>query len=823
VHTVHAGPATGLVGVVALLGALAWSQGLGASGWQAGLAAGVVCSAVLARGLAQHGNQRLGAADWVTLVRAILVAGVAALVVDSVSGTGPRTALVSLAAVALVLDGLDGWVARRTGTASALGARFDMEVDAFLILVLSVLVARAAGPWVLAIGMARYAFLAAGWVAPWLRAPLPPRYWRKVVAAVQGIVLTVAASGVLPSPLTDAALVTSLALLAESFGRDVWFLWRHRPPPPSDRAQPGRPTAVASEDTSTRRPGGSSPWTGRAATVAVPPVTLRAWAVLAAVGLLWSALLVPDRIGSLGPARLLQIPVEAVVFVAVALALPSRARSWTASLAGGALGLAVLLKVGDLAFSLALGRTFDAVGDVAQLGAAASVLSHAAGRAVAVAGLALGGLLLLGLVLAMVRSARQVAGAVGRHQAGSVRALAALGIAWTLCAGLGLQTAPGEPVADSGAVGIAYQHVVQVRNDRQEQRVFADAAARDRFAATPSEDLLVGLRGKDVLVAFVESYGRVAVQGRDTAPVVGRVLDRGTARLRAAGFSARSGYLTSPTFGGLSWLAHSTLQTGLWVDNQRRYDALVAGTHLTLTGAFRKAGWRTVCDDPANRADWPEATSFYHCDQVYDARNVGYAGPGFGYAPMPDQYTLAAFQRRELAPRDRPPVMAEIDLVSSHAPWAPLPRLVGWDAVGDGSVFEAMPREGDSRYAVWRDPVRVHTAYAQSIAYSMEALISFVETFPDDRLVLLLVGDHQPAAVVSGSMADHDVPVTLVAHDPSVMERIAGWQWNPGLRPRPDAPVWPMSAFRDRFLAAFGPGPASIGQTVVAIARPGGR
>ena len=118
-----------------------------------------------------------------TLTRATLVGGVTALVADSFGRPAPVPPLVALTAVALVLDAVDGWVARRTGTASALGARFDMEVDAFLILVLSVYVAQSVGAWVLAIGAARYAFVAAGWLLPWLRGPLPPRYWRKVVAA----------------------------------------------------------------------------------------------------------------------------------------------------------------------------------------------------------------------------------------------------------------------------------------------------------------------------------------------------------------------------------------------------------------------------------------------------------------------------------------------------------------------------------------------------------------------------------------------------------------------------------------------------------------
>ena len=136
------------------------------------------------------------------------------------------------------------------------------------------------------------------------------------------------------------------------------------------------------------------------------------------------------------------------------------------------------------------------------------------------------------------------------------------------------------------------------------------------------------------------------------------------------------------------------MQSGLWVDSQRRYRQLLVGDRMTLTDAFGRAGWRTVFDVPANTEDWPEGKEFYRFDDYYDSRNVDYRGPEFGYAPMPDQYTLADFHRRELAPADRPPVMAEIDLISSHHPWTPLPRLVDWDEVGDGSVFDGMPEQG---------------------------------------------------------------------------------------------------------------------------------
>jgi phosphatidylglycerophosphate synthase len=235
VYPVHAGPAIGLSALLALLAALAGTTGLGPAGWLAGLGCAVLGSAVLVRAMARRTIARFGPADRVTLTRAVLTGGVAALVADSVSrpvpaagtaGSAGHAVLVGLAATALVLDCVDGWLARRTGTASEFGARFDMEVDAFLILVLSVQAARSLGGWVLLIGLARYALVAAGWWLAWLREPAAPRYWRKVVAAVQGVVLTVVASGIPPRPVSLAAVALALALLAESFGREAWDKWR---------------------------------------------------------------------------------------------------------------------------------------------------------------------------------------------------------------------------------------------------------------------------------------------------------------------------------------------------------------------------------------------------------------------------------------------------------------------------------------------------------------------------------------------------------------------------------------------------------------------
>ncbi|OKI62393.1 CDP-alcohol phosphatidyltransferase [Micromonospora sp. CB01531] len=227
--TVRNGPLVGLIVQFVLLSGLAGTVGLGVPGWLAGLAYGGVLCGLLWRGLRASGAERLGPADRVTLTRALLVGGVLALVVPGGAGPAPAAVLVPLTAVALALDAVDGAVARRTGTASALGARFDMEVDAFLILVLSAHLAPSVGGWVLAIGGMRYAFVAASWLLPWMRGTLPPRYWRKVVAAAQGVVLAVAASHLLPPVATAALVAGALALLVESFGHDVAWLWRHRP------------------------------------------------------------------------------------------------------------------------------------------------------------------------------------------------------------------------------------------------------------------------------------------------------------------------------------------------------------------------------------------------------------------------------------------------------------------------------------------------------------------------------------------------------------------------------------------------------------------
>jgi len=225
---VHLAPLSSIcVGAIGLF-AVDRVSPLSAAGWAAGFLYLVVSNALLTRGLHRTRTTSFGWANATTALRSTMVGLITALVVTSFTAPVSVPLLIWLASVALTLDAVDGWIARLTGTVSELGARFDMEVDAFLLLVLSAYLGPSMGWWVLTIGLLRYAFAAAGWLLPWMRRTLPPRYWRKVVTAVAGIALVIAASGLLQGWVGSAVVLVGLALLLESFGRDTLWLVRRR-------------------------------------------------------------------------------------------------------------------------------------------------------------------------------------------------------------------------------------------------------------------------------------------------------------------------------------------------------------------------------------------------------------------------------------------------------------------------------------------------------------------------------------------------------------------------------------------------------------------
>jgi phosphatidylglycerophosphate synthase len=755
----------GILATAALLGVVAATAGLGVAGWVTGLVTGTAAAGLLVTARRRSDQPAVLPADWVTLTRLVLIAGVTALVADSFSRPTPVTALVTLSAVALALDAADGQVARRTGTATPLGARIDGEADAFLILVLSIAVARDYGWWVLAIGVARYAFLLAGWLAPWLRAPLPPRFWRKVVAAVQGVVLTVAASGVTSRLAGIIAVAVALLLLAESFGRDVIWLYH----------------------------AGASQRVRRAVRFTIAGLAL---------ALLWFALLLPDRIYQISLGAFVRVPIELLVLLALALVLPPWPRRIVAIIAGFLFSLLIFAKFLNMGYYDLLNRAFNPVTDWAEINQARGVLQDAIGAKltfVAAIVLVIG---LLLLVAAIIAAAIHLTAVAARHRRGTVRGLAALTAVWGLSAGLSLQLIPGSPIASASETSLAVAQVHATQAALADPRVFGQAIhSADPEAAIPASNLLTGLRGKDVLIVFVESYGQVAVQGTSFSSGIDAVLRQQQDMLTRAGWSTESAWAGSPTSGGVSWLAHSTVQSGLWVNTQQRYDELLASQRFTLSDAFNKAGWHTVLDDPED-TPWATAKSFYHYAQVYNRSNVGYHGPSFSYSAMPDQYTYAEFQRLELTPGHKP-VMAQIATTSSHTPWVPLPSMVPWNQVGNGSIFDSQRGTAADVARVWSNTNTVRQFFGQSIQYSMTALTSWVTELNDPNLVLILLGDEQPHSTISGNAPNNEVPISIVTRAPSVLKQMSSWHWQDGLLPTSSAPLEPMDAFRNQFLNTF--------------------
>lgn len=760
---------------IAVLGVLSATLGLGVVGWIAGLGYAGGLWLLLTLAVRRHAVTTLGPAGLVTCARGVLIGAVTALVAGGLvhgrapgphSGRVEVVVLVVLATVALVLDAVDGRVARRTGTSTALGARFDMELDAWLIGVLSVHVAGLLGVWVLAIGGMRYAFVAVASVVPWMRSGVPARNSARVVAALQGVALVTVSAAVLPRPVAITLVAVALAILTWSFSCDVMWLWRAR-----------------------------EKGTGRITPALATP---------ASALLVLAELLLPHQLEEFTPGAMARIPVEVLAGAAVLLLLPARARRIAALLGGALLGALSVVAGVTAGFLLSLSRPFHPVNDMGLFDDAAGFVRSSLGPAAEVGAVAVAAIVVIALPVTSSLAVRRLAGLLAEHRTATTRTIAVIAPVWLTCALVGVHFVPGVPVASATASGMARDLAVGVRADLADRATFQRMIGVDAFRNVPADAELGGLRGKDVVVTFIESYGRSAIEDPGLSAQVDRILDDGTRKLAAAGFASRSAFLTSPTSGGGSWLAHSTLLSGLWIDGQPRYHALTSSPRLTLNRIFARAGWRTVGIMPATTLAWPEQP-FYSYDQVYDAHHLDYRGPVFSFAPMPDQFSLQAFERLEHGKRGRPPLMAQIVLVSSHAPWSPLPRTVEWGELGDGTVFNSMAGpDFPPSTILTRDPAQVRADYSRSIGYSLASLISYVQTYGDDRLVLVFLGDHQPAPVVVGPNASHDVPVTLVARDPAVLARVEGWGWQDGLRPAPNAPVWPMDAFRDRFLTAFG-------------------
>jgi len=340
---------------------------------------------------------------------------------------------------------------------------------------------------------------------------------------------------------------------------------------------------------------------------------------------------------------------------------------------------------------------------------------------------------------------------------------------------------------------------------RQARYVVAMAGpnrAAPTLGESPNLDTpLEGLRGADVLLAFVESYGAVTYDNPAMAEQLAPSRSGLAAAIRDAGREVVSAYLDSPTFGGSSWLAHLSLLTGVDVRDQYAYVAVMASSRDTLPKAFARQGYRSIALMPGMRQAWPEG-AFYGFDFIYGRNDLEYQGPKFGWWSIPDQYTLAKFDAAELARESRRPVFAVFPTSTTHAPFGPVaPYQADWSKVLGPDAFA--PPDVDRAMADTPDLTNLAPSYAKAMGYELATFAGYIREHAGDNLVMILVGDHQPVAAVSGKGAPHDVPIHVVASPGAVLDRLRAAGFIDGLEPRRPA-LGSMHALVPTLMGAFG-------------------
>ena len=532
------------------------------------------------------------------------------------------------------------------------------------------------------------------------------------------------------------------------------------------------------------------------------PSPRAAWCALLAAALLHVVLIQPNHPAAMTWDALSVLSLEWVVLL---LALPvlgnGRLGLVIRALVTAVLTLIVVLKSADFAMFTSFTRGFNPVGDFPLLAAAFRLLWGSVGLLGAIGAL-------IGAVLAIVALAASLWWAMG------VWARIALPRSARIAAGAGAVLTMGLAVIDVGAImarwpvpfnapGTAFtarvgvERVVLIRNTLADLRAFNALARTDPFAARAG---LLDKIDRDVLVIFVESYGRTSFDTPFYAQEHRPLLANATRQLEQAGLAVQSAYLSSPTRGGQSWLAHSTFANGMRVDGQARYQAAIASGRETLFHIAARSGFHTAAVMPAITLDWPEA-AFMGFDTILPAADLGYRGLPFNWVTMPDQFTLAAMDRLVREPVSDQRVFAQVALISSHAPWVPIPRMIPWEELGDGSIFNDMAMSGDRPDVVWRDHDRVRDQYRMSISYALEVVVDYAIRHADDPPLMIVLGDHQAAGFIALDERS-DVPIHLIG-PADLLDHVADWGWTRSMIPAATAPVLPMEAMRDLLIEAF--------------------
>ena len=399
-------------------------------------------------------------------------------------------------------------------------------------------------------------------------------------------------------------------------------------------------------------------------------------------------------------------------------------------------------------------------------------------------------LALLALLLALAAVLRWAFNTVMAALARPVgrRGLGALALALLMVYGIG-RLSPRLPVEHGFALPVTGMLVEQA-GLVLDATVFRD---HGRIAAQPPLPVsdLGRLGGADLFVIFFESYGALVFDDpRFAVPLAGdfAAFERS---LDASGWRMVSARVESSTFGGSSWLAHSSLLSGLRIADEGDYQDLLASDRATFASRLAAAGYRTISVMPGLKYAWPEGR-FYRFDQIYNAERLQYPGPAYGWWVIPDQYSLYHIHQVEVAPAGRAPLLVFYPTINSHAPFAPLPPYQP-----DWSVFDAAPAAAVAAEAVEAveavelnhrlDGRELASTYLQSVRYNLAVLGGYLRRYAPANALLVVLGDHQPPAVVGGREIPWQVPVHLFSRDPALIEAFARAGFRPGITPGPTA------------------------------------
>lgn len=529
------------------------------------------------------------------------------------------------------------------------------------------------------------------------------------------------------------------------------------------------------------------------------------WRPLVAAAILYLVLIQPNHPDAMTWGALLAFPLE---WPAILLGLMAFGASRAGQVVRGVLVtvlvLIAVLKAADFAMFSALSRGFNPVSDLALVEAGARLLTGTVGPVLAVVAL-VAAVVVICAVSALLWWSTGVWAAMGSRKllfkglTGSAALLSAGVAAAEIGDTLGRWSLPADIPGSAFSARIGIERIEMVRSTLIDLREFSKAAANDPFVGI---DGMLNAIDRDVIVVFVESYGRTSLDTPLFSDLHRETLERGQEDLASRGLSMASGFLASPTRGGQSWLAHATLANGLWVNDQSRYGAVLASNRKTLFHFAADAGFHTAAVMPQITLDWPESVVMGF-KTILAASDLGYEGLSFNWVTMPDQFTFAAMDRLLRTERvDDRPFFIQVATGSSHAPWVPVPDLVAWDDIGDGSIFDPMALAGEPPDVVWRDRDRVRAQYRLAIDYALQVVLSYAALHAENPPLLIVMGDHQAAGFVALDERS-DVPIHVIGPDDLVNRAAKDWGLTKGLIPSTNAPVVPMNQMRDRILQSF--------------------